>query len=171
MDKLCFEPVFNKDSVVLILGSFPSEKSLKEGFYYGNKNNRFWKILSQYFNEKIEDNIENKKQFLLNHNIALWDVVKATNLKGSSDENLQKQSFEVNDIENFLKINKNIAKIFCNGKTSQKLAKKYFPNIDFIYLPSTSPANVSFSKDIWFESFDQIFKKKVIVLEMLYYLC
>lgn len=43
MDKLCFEPVFNKNSVVLILGSFPSEKSLKQGFYYGNKNNRFWK--------------------------------------------------------------------------------------------------------------------------------
>ena len=65
MDKLCFEPVFNKNSVVLILGSFPSEKSLKQGFYYGNKNNRFWKILSQYFNEKIEDEIDNKKQFLL----------------------------------------------------------------------------------------------------------
>ncbi len=160
MDKLCFEPVFNKNSVVLILGSFPSEKSLKQKFYYGNKNNRFWKILSQYFNEKIEDEIDNKKQFLLKHKIALWDVVKTTNLKGSSDQNLQKQNFEVNDIEAFIKSNDNIKKIFCNGKTSQKLAQKYFPNIDFTYLPSTSPANVSFSKEVWFKSFDEIFNKK-----------
>ena len=103
MDKLCFEPVFNSDSVVLILGSFPSEKSLKQEFYYGNKNNRFWKILSQDFNENIEDNIESKKQFLLKHNIALWDVVKATNIKGSSDQNLQKQNFQVNDLIGFIK--------------------------------------------------------------------
>lgn len=120
----------------------------------------FGKILSQYFNEKIEDEIDNKKQFLLKHKIALWDVVKTTNLKGSSDQNLQKQNFEVNDIGAFIKSNDNIKKIFCNGKTSQKLAQKYFPNIDFTYLPSTSPANVSFSKEFWFENLTKYLIKK-----------
>ncbi len=158
MNKLCFEPVSDKNSKVLILGSFPSEKSLKEGFYYGNKSNRFWKILFEYFDEKLVDDIQSKKKFLLTHKIALWDIVKTTNLKGSSDLKLQNQVIEINDISSFLQTHQNIKAIFCNGKTSYEIAKKYFPNVNFIYLPSTSPANVSFYKQIWFENLDKVFK-------------
>ncbi len=158
MNKLCFEPVSDKNSKVLILGSFPSEKSLKEGFYYGNKSNRFWKILFEYFDEKLVDDIQSKKKFLLTHKIALWDIVKTTNLNGSSDLKLQNQVIEINDISSFLQTHQNIKAIFCNGKTSYEIAKKYFLNVNFIYLPSTSPANVSFSKQIWFENLDKVFK-------------
>ncbi len=159
MKKICFKAVADKNSKILILGSFPSEQSLKQGFYYGNKSNKFWKILSEYFNQQIEDNPQSKKQFLLEHNIAIWDIVNKTDLKGSSDLQLQKQVAEINNIERFLKEHKNIATVFCNGKTSYNIACKAFPKIDFIYLPSTSPANVSFSKQVWFEHFDKIFKK------------
>ncbi len=158
MNKICFKPVSDKNSKILILGSFPSEKSLKEGFYYGNKNNKFWKVLSEYFNEKIEDNINSKIKFLLNHNIALWDIVKTTNLIGSSDNKLEKGNFKINNIENFLKKHENIKTIFCNGKTSFSISSKFFPKVNFIYLPSTSSANVSFSKFVWFENFDEIYK-------------
>lgn len=158
MNKICFKPISNKYSKVLILGSFPSEKSLKEGFYYGNKNNKFWKVLAKYFNEEIEDSINNKIKFLLNHNIALWDIVKTTSLKGSNDANLKKEAFEINNIENFLKQHKSIKTIFCNGKASFSIASKFFPAIAFIYLPSTSSANVSFSELIWFEKLDKIYK-------------
>lgn len=65
MNKLCFESVSDKNSKVLILGSFPSEKSLKEGFYYGNKSNRFWRILFEYFDEKLVDDIQSKRNFYL----------------------------------------------------------------------------------------------------------
>ena len=102
MNKLCFESVSDKNSKVLILGSFPSEKSLKEGFYYGNKSNRFWEILFEYFDEKLVDDIQSKKKFLLTHKIALWDIVKTTNLKGSSDLKLQNRIIEINDISSFL---------------------------------------------------------------------
>lgn len=61
MDKVCFEAVANEKSKALVLGSFPSEKSLKVNFYYGNKSNRFWKVLAEYFNEKIGESIDEKK--------------------------------------------------------------------------------------------------------------
>lgn len=158
MYKVCFEAVANEKSKVLVLGSFPSEKSLKVNFYYGNKSNRFWKVLAEYFNEKIGESIDEKKQFLLAHNIAIWDIVKSTNLKGSSDNTLQKEEFEINDIASFLHSHKNVKAVFCNGKTSHKIASQAFPDIDFIYLPSTSPANVSFSKQVWFDALDSVFK-------------
>ena len=108
MNKLCFESVSDKNSKVLILGSFPSEKSLKQGFYYGNKSNRFWKIIFEYFNENLVDDIQSKKKFLLTHKIALWDIVKTTNLKGSSDLKLQNRIIEINDISSFLQTHQNI---------------------------------------------------------------
>lgn len=126
MDKVCFEAVANGKSKVLVLGSFPSEKSLKVNFYYGNKSNRFWKVLAEYFNEKIGESIDEKKQFLLAHNIAIWDIVKSTNLKGSSDNTLQKEEFEINDIAGFLRSHKNVKAVFCNGKTSHKIASQAF---------------------------------------------
>ena len=71
-----FEPVYNNESKILILGSFPSVKSREINFYYGHPQNRFWKILENIFNEKIENNKEIKKEFLLKHYIALWILLK-----------------------------------------------------------------------------------------------
>lgn len=152
----CFEPVINKKSKVLILGSFPSVKSREINFYYGNKQNRFWKVLEEYFDEKVPENTDGKRAFLLAHHIALWDIIGSSQIIGSSDNELVKKIERVNDIEKLLQDFPTIQTIICNGKTSYNLTKKYFPNIDISYLPSTSPANVSFKKEAWFKAFKNL---------------
>lgn len=140
-----FEAVYNNDSKILILGSFPSVKSREINFYYGHPQNRFWKILENIYNEKIDNNIEIKKEFLLKNNIALWDTIKSCEITGSSDSSIKNAI--PNDIENLIHTT-NIKAIFCNGNTSYKLFMKYFKdkiNIPIICLPSSSPANAKFS--------------------------
>ena len=70
-----FAPVFDEDSRVLILGSFPSVKSREIDFYYGHKQNRFWKMICGYFDEEIPETVAGKKSFLQRNKIALWDMV------------------------------------------------------------------------------------------------
>ncbi len=148
----CFEPFVDNESKILILGSFPSVKSREINFYYGNKQNRIWKIFEEFFGVTIGDCVEEKKKFLKEHHIALWDIVKSANIKGSSDFQLLKSDFQINDIESLTKKFSNIQKIFCNGKLSFNLTQTYFPFLEISYLPSTSPANVSFKKEIWFDA-------------------
>ena len=152
----CFEPVIDKKSKVLILGSFPSVKSREINFYYGNKQNRFWKVLEEYFDEKVPENADGKRAFLLAHHIALWDIIGSSTIKGSSDNELVKKIDSVNDIPKLLQDFPIIQAVICNGKASYNLTTKYFPNITAIYLPSTSPANVSFKKEAWFEMFKKL---------------
>lgn len=152
----CFPPVVDENSKILILGSFPSVKSREIQFYYGNKQNKIWKIFEEFFGEEISSSIVFKKEFLLRHKIAMWDVVKKSSIKGSGDIDLVKNAEEVNDIPLLLKIYPNIKKVFCNGKASEDLMKKYFPKIEVSYLPSTSPANVSFRKEEWFNALSNV---------------
>ena len=152
----CFAPVVDENSKILILGSFPSVKSREIQFYYGNKQNKIWKIFEEFFGEEISSSIVFKKGFLLRHKIAMWDVVKKSSIKGSGDTDLVKNVEEVNDIHLLLKIYPNIKKVFCNGKASEDLMKKYFPKIEVNYLPSTSPANVSFRKEEWFNALSNV---------------
>lgn len=126
-----FEPVFDKNSEVLILGSFPSVKSRENGFYYGNPQNRFWKMLSQIFDDKIENDIEGKKAFLKKHKIALYDVVLQSDLNGSADATLEKSNRNLADISMLLPPHTKVKKILCNGKTSFKLFSQNHPNIFF----------------------------------------
>lgn len=154
-----FDAVYDKNSRVLILGSFPSVASRSVGFYYGNKQNKFWKTLEWIFGEKIDDSIDCKKQFLLKHNIALFDIVKSSDLTGSSDLSLSKSKREVADISFLLFPHTKVEKIFCNGKTAYNIFNQnYTLDLPVIYLPSTSPTNVSFDKNKWLENL--IFLKK-----------
>ena len=152
----CFEPVIDKESKVLILGSFPSVKSREINFYYGNKQNRFWKVLEEYFDEKVPENTDGKRAFLLAHHIALWDIIGSSTIKGSTDNELVKKIDSVNIIPKLLQDFPTIQAVICNGKASYNLTTKYFPNITAIYLPSTSPANVSFKQEAWFEMFKKL---------------
>ena len=145
-----FKPVFNSKSRVLILGSFPSTISRKHGFYYGNKQNRFWKTLSEIFNEEITDSIDFKTNFVLKHGIALFDIVSESDVSGSSDANLARSNNKVSDISFLLPPNTDVEKIICNGKTSYEiLTKNLNLDIPVVYLPSTSPANPRFSFEVW----------------------
>lgn len=148
-----FGPVYNKNSKILILGSFPSVKSRELNFYYGHPQNRFWKLMSKIYNEEIGDEIDIKKQFLSKNNIALWDSLKSCEIKGSSDASIT--NVEINNIEELIK-KSNISKIIFNGKTAYNLFVKNadmnkYSNLEIRILPSTSPANAAYSLDKLFD--------------------
>lgn len=150
MEKLHgFDPVFDGESRVLILGSFPSVKSRQAEFYYGNKQNRFWKMLSEAFYESEPLTVEDKIRLCLKHNVALWDVVSSCRITGSMDADIK--DYELVDLQRVLAKSK-IEKILCNGATAYKLTvTAYDGNLPVYKLPSTSPANVRFDKDVWFK--------------------
>lgn len=140
-----FEPVYDKDSEILILGTLPSVKSRENNFYYGHKQNRFWKVLATLLKEPVPDTIEEKKAMLLAHRIALWDVIQSCDIKGSSDSSIK--NVQPTDIGMILE-KTNITRIYANGNKAGQLYKRYqFPvtGIEAMVLPSTSPANAAWS--------------------------
>ncbi len=142
-----FPPLFDKNSSVLILGSFPSVKSREQNFFYGHPQNRFWKLISLLFDEEIPQSIDEKKRLILKHNLALWDVIHSCTVTGSSDSSIK--DVVANDLSEILK-NSKVNRIFANGALSHKMYMKYiFPKtgIEAVKLPSTSPANAAFSLD------------------------
>lgn len=140
-----FKPVYDCDSEILILGSFPSVKSRSEGFFYGNPWNRFWSVLAAVYDCEIPDGIDRKRKFLIDHRVALWDVVASCEITGSSDSSIR--NVKANDFSVIMDT-AGIDKIFTNGKTAEKYYKKYiYPSLkkEAICLPSTSPANASYN--------------------------
>ena len=135
-------PIYDESSKVLILGSMPSQKSREVGFYYAHKTNRFWHILEKLFHVNL-NTIEEKKKFLLDNHIALWDVFAFCEINASSDASIK--NYQLNDIDMILK-HANIKAIFCTGKKSyDTLIKNFKTNMPIIYLPSPSSANAAFS--------------------------
>ena len=151
-------PVWNEESKVLILGTMPSPASRNAGFFYMHPQNRFWKILPALFGETLEipnnfpDHdaaISERKAFLLRHNIALWDVLSSCDIEGAADSSIK--NAKPNDFTELLEKSK-IRHVFCTGKTSFKLWKKFCAAqyeerfcLTCDCLPSTSPANAAWS--------------------------
>ena len=139
------DPVFDENSSILILGSFPSVKSREAMFFYGHPQNRFWKVTAHVFEKDVPATIEEKKSFLLHNHIAVWDVIGECEICGSSDASIR--NVKVNDLSRILSEAK-IKKIFVNGKTAEKMYRKYTEKQigrECIVLPSTSPANAAWS--------------------------
>lgn len=142
-----FDPVYDENSRVLILGSFPSVKSREQGFYYANPQNRFWRVIADITGEEPPQTVEDKKSLLLRRNIALWDVAYCCEVDGSSDSSMR--NVRPNDIAALLE-NTQITRIFANGKTAAKLYEKLVApktGLPITCLPSTSPANAAFSRE------------------------
>ena len=138
-------PFYDKDSEILILGSFPSVKSREQMFFYGHPQNRFWKVMAQVFEDEVPVTVPDKKAFLTKHHIALWDVISSCDIKGSSDASIT--NAVPNDLSRILG-SANIRGIFVNGKTAEKYYKKFSENMirrKAVCLPSTSPANAAWS--------------------------
>lgn len=138
-------PVYDKNSKILILGSFPSVKSREAQFFYGHPQNRFWKVLSAVLGGECPVTTEEKKAMLLSHNIAVWDVIGSCEITGSSDASIH--AVVPNDIAGLV-AKTSITHIFTNGATSSNMYKRYCCNrvgIEAVRLPSTSPANASYS--------------------------
>lgn len=155
--KVGFEPVFDKNSKLLILGSFPSVKSREIEFYYGHKQNRFWKMLCGYFSEPIPETVALKKEFLRHRGIALWDMVTACEIEGSADTSVK--NAETADLSKIL-AEAPICKILLNGTLSYNLFIEKYENISIPYqkMPSTSPANPRYDEKIWWNSLDEVFR-------------
>ena len=117
-----FEPVYDKNSKILILGSFPSVKSRENNFYYGHPQNRFWKVIAAVLKVKPPETIEEKRMMLLEHNIAIWDVIASCSIQGSSDTSIK--DVVVNDFTEIL-ANSEIEKIYVNGGKAYELYHKY----------------------------------------------
>jgi hypoxanthine-DNA glycosylase len=154
--KIGFPPVFNEQSKVLILGSFPSVKSREISFYYGNKQNRFWKMLCGFFGEEIPSTNEGKKVFLFKHGVALWDIALSCEIQGSSDASIK--NAEIANLSEILSTAK-IEKILLNGTLASELFLKKYANINipFKKMPSTSPANPRYNQGAWWSELNEIF--------------
>lgn len=140
-----FLPLYDKNSKVLVLGSFPSVKSREMLFFYGHPQNRFWQVTSAVFSAPVPVTVPEKKQFLLDNHLALWDVIASCEISGSADSTIK--NAVPNDISEILD-NSDIQKIFTNGKTATKYYDKYIkPQIgrESVCLPSTSPANAAWT--------------------------
>lgn len=138
-------PVYDQYSKVLILGSFPSVKSREQQFFYGHKQNRFWRVVAQVFECAEPESIEQKREMLLTHHIAVWDVIESCEINGSSDASIR--DVTPNDLSPIL-TQADIRAIYTNGGKAQELYRKYiFPvnGREAGLLPSTSPANAGYS--------------------------
>ena len=141
-----FPPFIKDDSEILILGSFPSLISLKENFYYMNKGNRFYKVISAVFNETFPETLKEKQELLKRHKIALYDVIESCEIEGSQDSAIY--DFTLSDIPRLIE-NYPIKKIVLTGNKASTIFKNHFKDyLNMAYfLPSTSGLNAKFALD------------------------
>lgn len=152
-------PFINEDSEILILGSLPSIKSRDAGFFYAHPQNRFFKILAGIYEEKEPLTIEERKSFLKKHKIALYDVVYACDILGSSDSSIK--NVEPINLKEILMQYKNIRCIFTTGKKAKELFDKYLvkeTNIKLVGLPSSSAANAKMTLEELIKEYKIILK-------------
>lgn len=152
-----FAPVFDKESRILILGTFPSVKSRENQFYYGHPQNRFWKVIASLMKDEVPVTIEEKRKLLLRNHIAIWDVIHSCSITGSGDASIR--DVVPNDLTEIME-KADIEKIYANGNKAYELYQKYmysYTGKEIEKLPSTSPANAGYSLEKLLE------KWKVIV--------
>ena len=151
-----FGPLYDENSRVLILGSFPSVKSREQNFFYGHPQNRFWKVISAVFGQPVPQTIEDKKHLILSSGLALWDSIASCEIAGSSDASIR--NAQANDIDIILS-SCNIERIYCNGRKSHELYQKYIEpqtGREAVCLPSTSPANAQWTLEKLIEAWSVI---------------
>ena len=135
------EPVFDNNSRILILGSFPSVKSRETEFFYGHPQNRFWRVTAAVCGCGVPGTVEEKKRMLLGNHIALWDVIESCDIEGSSDSSIR--NVRINDFTRIFKAT-DIRRVFANGSAAYELYRRHVGN-SITRLPSTSPANAAWS--------------------------
>lgn len=153
-----FQPIYNEESRVLMLGTMPSPKSRETGFYYGHPRNRFWKVVSDVCGEVLPETKEEKIEFALKNKIAVWDVLAGCEIKGAEDASIRNPV--ANDLNIIIK-NADIRAVFATGQKAAQLYRKYCQKetgMEIICLPSTSPANCSVSYEKLFEAYEVVLK-------------
>lgn len=135
------QPVFDSRSRVLLLGTMPSPASREQGFYYGHPQNRFWRVLAAIFDEPAPRTIEEKRDMLLRHHIALWDVLASCEIEGASDASIR--DAQPNNLARIFDA-ADIRAVFATGTKAGELYRKLIEptlGVPCTTLPSTSPAN------------------------------
>ena len=153
-----FEPIYDKYSEILILGTIPSPKSRENGFYYCHPQNRFWKVLAGVFQSELPVTIEDKIDFLLKNKVAVWDVLASCEIEGADDNSIKAPV--VNDFVALIR-GSNINRIYTTGNTAYNLYEKFCYNstgIHAIKLLSPSPANCRCSLDDLIENYRSFLK-------------
>lgn len=141
------QPVFDSRSRVLLLGTMPSPASREQGFYYGHPQNRFWRVLGAIFDEPAPQTIEEKRDMLLRHHIALWDVLASCEIEGASDASIR--DAQPNDLARIFDV-ADIRAVFATGTKAGELYHKLVEptlGVPCTTLPSTSPANAKMKLD------------------------
>lgn len=146
------EPVFDERSRVLVLGTMPSPKSREVGFFYGHPQNRFWRVMERLFNLPDRKLVENavRTAFLLEHRIALWDVLASCSIEGASDASIADPV--PNDLTRILNAAQ-VTHVFTTGGTAARLCRRFDGSllrergIEHVALPSTSAANARMRLD------------------------
>ncbi len=158
MQKHTIDPVYDAHSRILILGSFPSVKSREQQFFYGHRQNRFWRVMAQVLDCAVPESIEQKREMLLTHHVAVWDVIASCEIVGSSDASIR--NVTPNDLSRIL-FHADIREIYTNGGKAHQLYQKYiFPvnGREARLLPSTSPANAGYSLERLTEAWQTIWE-------------
>ena len=140
-----FGPLYDENSRVLILGSFPSVRSREQNFFYGHPQNRFWKVVAAVFGQPVPQTMEEKKMLILDNGLALWDSIASCEITGSSDASIR--NVRANDIGVILN-SCSIERIYCNGRKSHEMYQRYIEpetGREAVCLPSTSPANAKWT--------------------------
>jgi TDG/mug DNA glycosylase family protein len=148
MRKIAFGPIVNENCRILILGTMPSEESIRKQERYGHKSNQFWKIIFTLFKKPLPDNYEGKNALLIENNIAIWDVLESCEGKGSLDSSIKNE--KPNDFKEFFKKYPRIEYVFFTSKKAEQFYRKYVgfdEKRQFLTLPSPSPANARMSLD------------------------
>jgi len=142
--KTAFPPIVNSDCRILLLGTMPGDRSLRLQQYYGHAGNHFWKLIYTLFEEPLDTDYERRKAFLLQHEIALWDVLESCTCEGSLDSNIKNEV--VNDFPAFYEQYPAITHIFFDSKKAEQFYLKYVKKSErkiYHSLPSPSRANAS----------------------------
>ncbi|ACC98618.1 G:T/U mismatch-specific DNA glycosylase [Elusimicrobium minutum Pei191] len=161
--KKSFSFITSKEPKILILGTMPGEESLLRGEYYAHPRNAFWPVLFKCFGAEISAQYKDKKNLIINNNLALWDVLNECERQGSLDSEIK--NFTPNKIDVFLRSRKSVRAIFFNGKGAGRFYKRFFApfeEVKYFYLPSTSPAYAAKSLEEKTALWKQAFYKALI---------
>jgi hypoxanthine-DNA glycosylase len=143
-----FPPIARRDARVLVLGTMPSPASLGARQYYAHPRNAFWPIVARLCGFDPAARYEERAAALAASGIALWDVLAACVRPGSLDADIREADAVTNDFAGFFATHRRIRRVCFNGTKAEALymrrvlpALEPAPDVEYIRLPSTSPAH------------------------------
>lgn len=149
---IAFPPLVNANSRLLILGSMPSVESLRKQEYYAHPRNSFWRIIHDLWGQSQPADYEQCAKFLLDHELALWDVLASCRRIGSADSAIR--DAVANDFPAFFQSWPQLRWVCFNGQTAANLFDRFVlkprgcsvvtelhPGLTAFQLGSTSPAH------------------------------